>query len=157
MNKQNEIKATSVHQQSLLPLPVRDIPVFDWDPLQYYTLIKAFKQGVEEKANIGDCLHYLEQYTRGQPRELVCSCQHINPDQGYIQAKEPLQKHCGNEYKIASAYMYMYISIKLEDVNALQGCSLFLVRVLQLHEKPAIHGRIKHATPHEINFIQDAK
>ena len=105
MHRQNEITAALVQQQHSLSLPPRDIPIFEGDPLQYRTFIKAFEQGVEEKAGKADCLYYLEQFTRGQPKELVRSCQHMAPERGYAMAKGLLQEHFGNQYKIATAYI----------------------------------------------------
>lgn len=67
MGRQNEITAALVQQQRSLSLPPRDIPTFEGNPLQYRAFIKAFEQGVEEKAGRADCLYYLEQFTRGQP------------------------------------------------------------------------------------------
>lgn len=75
MHRQNEITAALVQQQRLMSLPSRDIPVFDGDPLQYKNF-RAFEHSVESKANQADCLHFLEQFTIGHPRELVRSCQH---------------------------------------------------------------------------------
>lgn len=71
----------------------------------------------------------LEQFTRGQPRELVRSCQRMAPERGYAVAKELLQKHFGNQYKIASVYMEKALAwqtIKYEGVKTLQAYSLFL-------------------------------
>lgn len=62
---------------------------------------------MEEKASKDECLYYLEQFTRGQPRELVRSCQHMDPDNGYTTAKQLLEEHFGNTYKIATAYMVL--------------------------------------------------
>ncbi|XP_030596228.1 uncharacterized protein LOC115787620 [Archocentrus centrarchus] len=129
MHKQNEITAALVHQQRLLSLPARDIPVFEGDPFQYKAFIKAFEQGVEDKASKADCLYYLEQFTRGQPKELVRSCQHMAPERGYIVAKDLLQEHFGNEYKLSTAYIdkaLAWPSVKSEDVKALQAYALFL-------------------------------
>lgn len=129
MHKQNEITSSLVQQQRLLSLPARDIPLYDGDPLQFISFMRAFEQGVEEKASKSDCLYYLEQFTRGQPRELVRSCLHMNPDPGYAKAKQLLQKHFGSKYKIAVAYIEKAMSwpqIKNEDVNSLQAYSLFL-------------------------------
>lgn len=84
---------------------------------------------MEEKAPKADCLYYLEQFTRGQPRELVRSCQHMAPERGYEVAKGLLQEHFGNQYKIAAAYMDKALSwqaIKSEDGKALQAYALFL-------------------------------
>ncbi|XP_037620552.1 uncharacterized protein LOC119485230 [Sebastes umbrosus] len=129
MHRQNEITAALVQQQRSLSLPPRDIPLFEGDALQYRTFIKAFEQGVEEKAGQADCLYYLEQFIRGQPQELVRSCQHMAPERGYAVAKGLLQEHFGNQYKIATAYIEKALAwqiIKSEDVKALQAYSLFL-------------------------------
>ena len=68
MQRQNDITTLLVQQSLSSSLPPRDIPVFNGDPLQYQAFIRAFENGVEEKtSNFGDCLHFLEQYTRGQP------------------------------------------------------------------------------------------
>lgn len=129
MCKQNEITASLVNQQRLLSLPPRDIPVFEGDPFQYKAFIKAFEQGVEDKASEADRLYYLEQFTRGQPRELVQSCQDMDPERGFIVAKALLQEHFGNEYKIANAYIEKALTwpaMKSEDGKSLQAYGLFL-------------------------------
>lgn len=58
MHRQNEITAALCQQQRLMSLPSRDIPVFDGDPLQYKTFIRAFEHSVESKANNADCLYF---------------------------------------------------------------------------------------------------
>lgn len=129
MRKQNEITAALVNQQRLLSLPARDIPAFEGDPLQFKAFVKAFEQGVEEKASKADCLYSLEQFTKGQPKELVQSCQHMDPECGYIVAKALLQEHFGNDYKIAVAYIEKALAwptIKSEDAKSLQAYALFL-------------------------------
>ena len=130
MEKQNEITTMLVHQQCLASLPKRDIQIFDGDPLQYNTFIQSFEQLVEGRTdNTEDCLHFLTQYTRGQPRELTKSCQHMTDGTGYVTAKALLKEHFGNEHMIASAYMekiFSWPSIKSEDGKALQAYSLFL-------------------------------
>lgn len=129
MQRQNEITSALVQQQRLSSWPVRDIPLFDGDTLQYISFMRAFEQGVQEKASNSDCLYYLEQFTLGQPRELVRSCLHMTPEYGYAKAKQLLQEHFGCKYKTASAYIERALSwpiIKTEDVGALQAYSLFL-------------------------------
>ncbi|KAK0152604.1 hypothetical protein N1851_005873 [Merluccius polli] len=129
MHRQNEITAALVQQQRSLTLPSREIPIFDGDPLQYGAFIKAFEQGVEEKAGQADCLYYLEQFTRGLPRELVRSCQHMDHERGYALAKALIQDHFGNPYKIAAAYMERALAwqaMKTEQLKELRAFSLFL-------------------------------
>lgn len=129
MQRQNEITATLVQQQLLMSLPSRDIPAFDGDPLQYRSFIRAFEHSIESKANKADCLYFLEQFTKGQPQELVRSCLHMMPERGYALAKSLLHEHFGNEFKIATSYIEKALawpSVKSEDVKALQAYSLFL-------------------------------
>lgn len=102
LQRRNEITATLVQHQRSSSIPSRKIPVFNGDPLQYISFIGAFEQGVEENWIV---LYYLEQFTTGQPRELVRSCQYMAAGQGYIQAKQMLKEHFGNEYKLATAYI----------------------------------------------------
>ena len=130
MRKQNEITTLLIQQQCLSSLPKRDIPTFDGDPLKYHAFMKAFEDGVERNtASHSDRLYFLEQYTKGHPKEFVRSCQHIDPERGYVKAKALLQEQFGNEQKVASAYMERALSwppIKTEDVKALQDYSFFL-------------------------------
>lgn len=66
MQRQNDITALLVQQNLCSVLPSRNIPVFDGDPLQYKSFIRAFENGVGDKTtNESVCLHFLEQYTRG--------------------------------------------------------------------------------------------
>lgn len=71
----------------------------------------------------------MEQYTTGKPKELVRSCLHMNPVEGYLKAKQLLREHFGNEYQIADTYMNKALhwpSIRPEDGEALHSFSLFL-------------------------------
>lgn len=130
IQRQNDITALLAQQSLSSTLPPRVIPVYDGDPLQYEVFRRAFERGVEKKCDdYSDCLHFLEQYTRGHPKDLVRSCQHLPPAQGYQRAKDLLKEHFGNEHKIATAYMdkaFAWSVIKSEDVEALQAFSLFL-------------------------------
>ncbi|KAK7944331.1 hypothetical protein WMY93_000059 [Mugilogobius chulae] len=130
MRRQNEITTMLIQQQCLTALPKREIPMFDGDPLKYYTFINAFENGVEKNTNNNsDRLYYMEQHTKGYAKELVRSCQHLNPEYGYAKAKSLLKEHFGNEHKVAAAYMNRALSwptIRPDEVSALQDYSLFL-------------------------------
>ena len=130
LQRQNDITNLLVKQNLYSTLPPRDIPIYEGDPLQYDMFIRAFEGGVERKTdNFSDCLHFLQQYTKGHPNNLVRSCQHLPPSQGYQKAKQLLKEHFGNEHKIATAYMdkaFAWASMKPEDVKGLQEFSLFL-------------------------------
>ena len=106
MRKQNEITTLLIQQQCLSSLPRTEIQIFDGDPLKYNTFIRAFENGVKRNTkNCSDKLYFLEQYTKSHPKELVRSCQHLNPERGNVKAKALLWEHFGNEQQVASAYM----------------------------------------------------
>ncbi len=93
LQKQNEVTALLAQTQSLQFLPRREVPSFNGDPLQFRTFMRAFEHCVESKVQKEDCLYYLEQFTGGQPKELVRSCQNLPPDRAYDAAKDLLIKH----------------------------------------------------------------
>ncbi|KAI2646661.1 NEDD4 family-interacting protein 2 [Labeo rohita] len=130
LKQQNDITALLVKMQTAQLLPHREIPTYDGDPLQFNSFMKAFEHCVEAKTSCkGDCLYYLEQYTRGQPRGMVRSCLHMTAEKGYAVAKQLLKEHFGNEFNITAAYMEKvtsWPSIKSEDVKALKAYGLFL-------------------------------
>lgn len=111
-------------------LPHREIPVFDGDPLQFNSFIKAFEHCVEAKTNDkGACLYYFEQFTKGQPRNLVRSCLHMAPERHYIVTKNLLEEHFGNGLMVTAAYMEEingWPSVKSEDTKGLQAYALYL-------------------------------
>lgn len=130
MRKQNEITEMLGRQQQLSLLPVREIPIFDGNPLKYRAFIKAFEQIIESKTdNMQDRLYYLEQFTSGQPKHLVRSCIHMDTQTGYNEAKKQLEWNFGNNVKITSAFIDEALNwpvIKAEDGPALRSYALFL-------------------------------
>lgn len=130
LKRQEELTTYLVHQVQPQTLPKREIPIFDGNPLQYVPFIRAFEHSVEEKTrNKRDCLYFLEQFTTGQPRVLVQSCQHLDPEVGYLLAKKLLQEQFGDEFQIAAAYMERALSwpsLRTEDAQGLHAYSLFL-------------------------------
>lgn len=130
MQRQNEVTELLVMQQSLSQLPQRAVPVFSGDPLEYRSFMRAFESAIETKTKSDqDRLFYLEQYTSGEPRDLVRSCEHMRPDKGLKEAKRLLQYHYGNELKIATAYLdkaLKWPQIKTEDAKGLKTYALYL-------------------------------
>lgn len=130
LQSQTNTTALLAQIQCSQTLPHRDIPIFDGNPLQFKSFIRAFEQCIEAKTlSSGDRLYYLEQFTRGQPKDLVRSCQHMPPERGYTVAKDLLRTHFGYELKITAAYVDKTIgwpSFKAEDVKGLQAYALYL-------------------------------
>ena len=130
MRKQNEKTELLVKQHQAALLPTREIPTFYGDALQYRSFIMAFEQGIERKVdNMQDKWFYLEQYTKGEPNQLVRSFPHTDPERGFREAKKLFEWHFGNEMKLTAAHMGKVLSwppIKAEDGPALRSYALFL-------------------------------
>lgn len=131
MHRQNVITELLVRQQQLSQLPTKDISVFQGDALQYKSFIRAFEHAIEQKTdNDQDKFYFLEQFTDGEPQELVHSCAHMTPSKGYYEAKQLLHKHYGDEFKIASAYIdktLKWPQVKSDDGRALNAYAMFLI------------------------------
>jgi hypothetical protein len=132
--KQNEITESLLKQSLKSTLPTREISIFRGDPLEYRLFIRAFEHGVVDKSDsYRDYIYYLEQYTSGEPRELVRSCLHMDPKTGYERAMELLKNNFGDEYRISTSFVekaMKWPNIKSEDPAGLKGFSLFLTGCL---------------------------
>lgn len=130
LQQQNDITSLLDQMQSSQSLPRLESPTYNGDPMQFNVFMKAFEHCVEAKTNCkGDCLYYLELYTRGQPRDIVHSCLHMTAEKGFAVAKRLLKGHFGNEFKIIAAYMEKvtgWPTVKPEDTKALKAYGLFL-------------------------------
>ncbi|XP_061106388.1 uncharacterized protein LOC133134038 [Conger conger] len=119
-----------VQQQKLTSLPTRNVTVFNGEPLNFKPFMLAFQHCIENNTNSSqDRLYYLEQYTSGQPKELVRSCLHMDADRGYAEAKRLLEHHFGDEFKITNAYLdkaLNWSNIPTDNGEALQSYTLFL-------------------------------
>lgn len=120
----------NVQTQTLLTLPSLVIPVFNGDPLKYRCFIREFKHFVEYKTECNEeRLRYMLQFTGGDPKELVRSCLHMEPEYGYYKAKRLLKEHYGKPHKISAAYINKarnWPSMKSVDGRALLSFGLFL-------------------------------
>lgn len=110
-------------------LPQPRVPTFDGNPVEYRTFARAFEILIESGTSSGtERLYYLEQYTTGDVKELVRSCHHLEPDEGYANARRLIEKKFGDEFRIASAYQYKALnwpSVKSEDGSALSRFSVY--------------------------------
>ncbi len=130
MQRQNDISESLIKRQKLSTLSPQNIPVFRGDPIEYRLFVRAFEHSVESKTeNSRDRLYYLEQHTIGQPNDLVQSCFHMDPEQGYPEAKRLLKERFGDKYEISMAYLDKALNwpiIKTDDSKALESYALFL-------------------------------
>ena len=111
-------------------LPQPRVPTFDGSPVEYRTFVRAFKSLIESRTSSStERLYYLEQYTTGDVKELVRSCHHLAPDEGYAEARRLIEKKFGDDFRIASAYESKALNwppVKSEDGSALSRFSVYL-------------------------------
>ena len=128
--QQNRIVELLAVNQNKTKLPQPRVPIFDGNPVDYRSFIRAFESLIESRTcNSTERLYYLEQYTTGDVKELIKSCHHLPPDVGYEEACKLLKKKFGDEYRVASAYeskALAWPSIKAEDCTALNKFAIFL-------------------------------
>ena len=103
--QQNNIVEMLVTQQKKSSLPSPRVPNFDGDPLEYGSFIRAFENIIESKtSSSSERLYYLEQFTSGDVKELVRSCQYLPPDAGYDEARRLMKKKFGDDFRVVAAY-----------------------------------------------------
>ncbi|XP_043217631.1 uncharacterized protein LOC122379454 [Amphibalanus amphitrite] len=77
-----------------------------------------------------DKLFYLQQYTEGQPHEIVRGCLLMSPDVGYREARRLLQKRYGNEENISAAHiekLLVWPNIKADNIESLQSFAVAMM------------------------------
>lgn len=130
-HRQNRILEEMVIQQQRTTLPHRSMMSFSGDVTQYRTFCQAFETLIEVKEpDPASKLYYLEQFTTGRAQELVRSCLHMAPNEGYKKARALLDQKFGQKHSIATAHIDQLIKgnpIKAEDGDALEQFSIQLI------------------------------
>ena len=112
--------------------PNVDVDYFDGNPLDFQYFTSLFEELIGKKIDdpLGK-LARLIKYTRGEPKELIKHCIQMPQPDGYIMAKELLQKEYGDPHKVSSLYMKELRSwkpINSGDVNELKRYYRFLLK-----------------------------
>ena len=127
-HRQNCILEEMVIQQQRTTLPRRSMMSFSGDVTQYRTFCQAFETLVEVKEpDPASKLYYLQQFTTGRAQELVRSCLHMTPNEGYKKARALIEQKFGQKHSIATAHIDQLIKgnpIKSEDGDALEQFSI---------------------------------
>lgn len=108
MQRQQNEQMIATHQQlaAAMTLPQPEVHKFKGDPIEYGTFIMAFKARIESRTfRAADCLYYLEQHLEREPRELIGGCLHMDPSEGYKEARRLLEKEYGDPFKVSMAYV----------------------------------------------------
>lgn len=130
--QQNKIVEMLATQQKKSNLPQQRVPIFDGDPMEYGPFVRAFENIIESKTSTNsERLYYLQQFTSGDVKELVRSCDYLPPDKGYQEARRLMKKKFGDDYRIVTAYESKALNwpeVKAEDSTSLNRFSIFLMR-----------------------------
>ncbi|KAK3735936.1 hypothetical protein QZH41_003721 [Actinostola sp. cb2023] len=126
----------SSHQEmaAAMTLPQPKIPTFKGAVIEYKAFSQAFDSRIKPKTtNNADRLYYLQQHLEGEAKDLIEGCLHLDPDEGYNEARKLLDKEYGDPYKISVAYINRLLkwpSVKYDDATGLKRLSLFLVKCM---------------------------
>ena len=119
-----------------LTLPKPEINPFSGDVMSFQAFMSAFDFRIGNKHMPDlDKLHYLYQYLREEPRDLVNGCLYMSSaTNGYGEARRLLVESYGNPYKLASAYLAQFkewpqINEK-DSAEQLRRLSCFITRCL---------------------------
>ena len=111
-------------------LPQPEVPKFKGNPMDFKTFLMAFDTHIQSKVITStDRLYFLDQHLVGEAKELISGCLHMEPDEGYLEARRLLEKEYGDPYKVSSAYMRKlttWPTLKYDDRPALKSLSIFL-------------------------------
>ena len=112
-------------------LPEVGLSKFHGDPLEYDSFIRCFDSRVVARTSDDtERLYYLEQFTSGIPREILCSCVHMPAYLGYSEARKRLDNRYGDKFLLAQSYLKkldQWPVIRVDDVKRLDEFTTFLI------------------------------
>jgi hypothetical protein len=105
-------------------MPKPELLMFDSNPLHYWRFINNFKTNIaNETTNSRKRLAYLIQHCKGEAREAIENCSILDPERGYLKAREILQQQFGRGHVVAQSHIKQIVDgvqIKSLDGAALQ-------------------------------------
>ena len=132
-------------------MPKHDIEKFSGDITSYLPFKQAFR-GIMESGVVpsGEKLHYLYQFTDGEPRELVQACMYMDEDEGYREVWQIFDKKYGAPELIGAEFVERLLSkeiIRSDDVTALNSYAVALRLTRNVVDKiPSGKSQLEHPT-----------
>ena len=125
-NSVNEIASIVQH----LRRPPSQISKFGGNVLNYKRFLREFKSVIVSNcSDYDELLHYLEQFTIGEPNRIVTSCSYLESKQGYEAAMKELNDRYGDHQVIANAFIKKALNwpnIKGDNPKSLDEFAIFL-------------------------------
>ena len=110
--------------------PTVELSKFDGDPLRYSRFMRQFKTKIVVNCDsYDDMLCYLEQYTVGEPHQIVIGCSYMEAKEGYKTAIKELDERYGDQDVIVNAYVnkaLKWSTIKADNPKELDRFAVFL-------------------------------
>jgi hypothetical protein len=124
--------------------PITDMKKFGGSPLEYRKFMRQFKAKiVNNTLDDDERLHYLEQYTEGEPNKIVSALSYLSGEVAYTAALTQLEERYGKPDIIVNAYIKKALSwpaMKLTNVKTLDEYSIFLTECMYaVQDQQAMH------------------
>lgn len=89
-----------------LKLPQKTMKKFSGEVTEFVSFKKSFESIVVSKEkNLSELMDFLLDFTCGEARNLIASCQFLPPEDGYPRAWRLLKQHFGQPIKISRSYV----------------------------------------------------
>ena len=87
-------------------LPKSELSVFDGNPLKYFLFIRSFENNVEkDTCDFSRRLQLLVQFCSGKARRAIEGCILLEPQEGYMKAKQILAERFGDAYTVSNSWL----------------------------------------------------
>ena len=94
------------HMLALMQMPKVELATFDGQALQYWAFIRSFDNSMEEDGIDSSAkLARLMQYCTGKAKQVIECCAVMEPNEGYIKARQLLQDRFGDSFTIAETWV----------------------------------------------------
>ena len=119
-------------QQTRNTLPKVEIQKFSGNVSDFIPFMRKFDDLIDSMIDDSETkLHYLEQFTVGEPRDIVMSCMLLPASSGYVRARALLHRRYGDERRMVTALveeLLAWPAIRGDDVRSLDRFAIFLGR-----------------------------
>ena len=156
LENQNKISQSLIQNQKSIILPNQTIESFSGNDItEFKTFLTRFKNVIENNCKSDYAkFTYLEQYTSGNAKKLVQSCNSYDPSQAYSKAMQLLCDEYNNEFKVSNALIAgldKWGTLGEDDLDSFEDLAFYLLRCSNHLESLSIGNQLNN--PKEIMNI----